>query len=169
MLYLYLLSLQLYLLDGISLEMKGGKSMQKSKHFIICADVLPEVFSKVVEAKQLLSKNMAKNSSDACRMVGISRSAFYKYKDKVDIYDQKGAGFISTLYLKLSDEPGVLSKVLKLLYELGVNILTVNQKIPVDAVAIITIGIRINRDELDPEDIVNSLSKLYGVVSVKKI
>jgi len=140
-----------------------------NKRLIISSDVLPDVFLKVIEAKQLLSKNTAKNSSDACRMVGISRSAFYKYKDKVDVFDEKNSGLISTLYLKLTDEPGVLSKVLKLLYELGVNILTVNQNIPVDAVAIITIGIRINRDELDPEDIVKSLSRLYGVVSVKKI
>ncbi len=141
----------------------------ENKRLIISSDVLPDVFLKVIEAKQLLSKNTAKNSSDACRMVGISRSAFYKYKDKVDVFDEKNSGLISTLYLKLTDEPGVLSKVLKLLYELGVNILTVNQNIPVDAVAIITIGIRINRDELDPEDIVKSLSRLYGVVSVKKI
>lgn len=141
----------------------------ENKRLIIASDVLPDVFLKVIEAKQLLSKNAAKNSSDACRMVGISRSAFYKYKDKVDVFDEKNSGLISTLYLKLTDEPGVLSKVLKLLYELGVNILTVNQNIPVDAVAIITIGIRINRDELDPEDIVKSLSRLYGVVSVKKI
>ncbi len=141
----------------------------KSKRLIISTDVVPDVFLKVIEAKQLLSKNKAKNSSDACRMAGISRSAFYKYKDKVDVFDEKNSGQISTLYLKLADEPGVLSKVLKLLYEFGVNILTVNQNIPVDEVAIITIGIRINRDELDFDDIISDLSRLYGVVSVKRI
>ena len=142
---------------------------KKPKRLVVSTDVLPDVFLKVVEAKHLLSKNEAKNSSDACRIVGISRSAFYKYKDNVQVFDEKASGQLSTLYLKLSDEPGVLSKVLKLLYELGANILTVNQNIPVDTVAIVTVGIRINRDELDPEDIVRSLSGLYGVVSVKKI
>ena len=76
---------------------------KKPKRLVVSTDVLPDVFLKVVEAKNLLSKNEAKNSSDACRMVGISRSAFYKYKDNVQVFDEKGSGQISTLYLKLSD------------------------------------------------------------------
>ena len=50
---------------------------EKSQYLIVNADVLPDVFTKVIEAKQLLSKAQAKNSSDACRIVGISRSAYY--------------------------------------------------------------------------------------------
>ena len=73
------------------------------------------------------------------------------------------------MYLTLSDEPGVLSKVLQKLYEMGANILTVNQNIPVDAVAIVTISVKFNKDELKADFITNSLAKVYGVVSVKRI
>ncbi|MDD6033511.1 MAG: ACT domain-containing protein [Oscillospiraceae bacterium] len=142
---------------------------EKPRSLIVNADVLPEVFLKVIEAKRLLSKAKAKNSSDACRMVGISRSAYYKYKDNVQVYEDTTNGQLSTLYMRLSDEPGVLSRVLQQLYELGTNILTVNQNIPVDTVAVVTISIQINRDEVDPDEILKSLSSIYGVVSVKRI
>ena len=141
----------------------------KPKFLIVNAEVLPDVFSKVIEAKRLLSKAQAKNSSDACRMVGISRSAYYKYKDNVQVYDEKDNSQLGTLYLKLSDEPGVLSRVLQKLYEMGANILTVNQNIPVDSVAVVTISVRINCDRVDPEEILYNLSAIYGVVSVKRI
>ena len=71
--------------------------------------------------------------------------------------------------MRLSDEPGVLSRVLQQLYEAGANILTVNQNIPVDTVAVVTISIRINRDRTDLDEILASLSEIYGVVSVKRI
>lgn len=142
---------------------------EQPRSLIVSADVLPDVFLKVIEAKRLISKTQAKNSSDACRMVGISRSAYYKYKDNVQVYEDKSNGQLSTLYMKLSDEPGVLSRVLQKLYEMGANILTVNQNIPVDTVAVVTISIRVNRDELDPEEILKTLATIYGVVSVKRI
>lgn len=142
---------------------------QKTRYFVVNADVLPEVFSKVVEAKHLLSKAQAKNSSEACRMVGISRSAYYKYKDNVQLYEDNTHGELNTLSLKLSDEPGVLSRILQRLYEMGANILTVNQNIPVDMVAVVTISVRINRNEISPEELVRSLSSCYGVVSIKRI
>ena len=124
---------------------------EKPQYLIVNADVLPDVFTKVIEAKQLLSKAQAKNSSDACRIVGISRSAYYKYKDNVQVYEEKGNGQLGTLYFKLSDEPGVLSRV------------------PVDTVAVVTISVRINRDKVDPDEIIKNLLAVYGVVSVKRI
>ena len=141
----------------------------KPRFLVVSSDVLPSVFLKVVEAKRLLSKAQAKNSSEACRMVGISRSAYYKYKDNVQVYEEAVSGQLSTLYMRLSDEPGVLSHVLQQLYEVGANILTVNQNIPVDTVAVVTISIEINKDQIDLDGVLSALSGIYGVVSVKII
>ena len=141
----------------------------KPRFLIVSTDVLPSVFLKVIEAKRLLSKAQAKNSSEACRMVGISRSAYYKYKDNVQVYEDNATGQLHTLYMRLSDEPGVLSHVLQELYKAGANSLTVNQNIPVDAVAVATISIQIHKGRADIEEILKSVSGIYGVVSVKRI
>src|SRR5699024_2547350 len=90
---------------------------------LVDARVLPAVFGKVMEAKKLISKGIAKSSTEACRMVGISRSAFYKYRDSVFFYEEQNPKKTVTLYLKLSDEPGVLSSVLSALYRHHANVL----------------------------------------------
>ena len=48
------------------------------KFYIIDKSVLPEVFIKVMEVKNLLESKREKTVQDAVNKVGISRSAFYK-------------------------------------------------------------------------------------------
>ena len=57
--------------------------MPDRRFLLVDADVLPEVFLKVLQAKELLASGAVTNISTAARQAGISRSAFYKYKDTV--------------------------------------------------------------------------------------
>ena len=105
-------------------------------------------------------------------MADLSRSAFYKYKDSVFFYEDQDKSRVITYSLWLSDDPGVLSEVLTVLSRFGVNILTVNQNIPVDRVALVTISFRIQGDSFDglmQEAIQEALSAISGVVKAKKI
>ena len=105
-------------------------------------------------------------------MADLSRSAFYKYKDSVFFYEDQYKSRVITYSLWLSDDPGVLSEVLTVLSRFGVNILTVNQNIPVDRVALVTISFRIQGDSFDglmQEAIQEALSAISGVVKAKKI
>jgi chorismate mutase len=136
---------------------------------LVDANILPNVYLKVLEAKKLLSKGIAKNSSEACKMADISRSAFYKYKDGVFNYEEKQMKKTLTLYLRLNDEPGVLSAVLAVLHRRNANVLTVNQNIPVDGVADVTITIRINEKNTNIGQLRQDFKTLSGVVECKKI
>ena len=51
------------------------------RFYLVDAEVLPEVFLKVVKAKELLASGEVRSISAATRSVDLSRSAFYKYKD----------------------------------------------------------------------------------------
>ena len=62
--------------------------MERTKMLLVAEDVLPTVFGRVVEAKRLLAVGRAKNLSEAAKLAGISRSALYKYKDNVFLYNQ---------------------------------------------------------------------------------
>jgi len=137
---------------------------------LVDKEVLPEVFSKVLLAKSLLSRDMARNSTDACRMAEISRSAFYKYKDKVFFYEDKDKRRVLTYSLWLSDDPGVLSKVLLKLSAFHVNVLTVNQNIPVDRVAVVTVSFRISGEiSCDVDALHQALSEIPGVIRAKRV
>lgn len=141
--------------------------MKKNTCFLVDSRVLPPVFQKVCEAKKMLAKNEAKNASEAARMVGISRSAFYKYKDSVQIYDDVISESIATISMNLIDKAGVLSSVIAKLYEIGANILTINQNIPIDMVAPVTITVKTTNVPYDVDSISALLGKLDGVVNVK--
>lgn len=143
--------------------------MTKNVKLLVDAHVLPEVFTKVVRAKMFLAQGKAKSSSQAAQMAGISRSAFYKYKDSVYLYDERMNENIVTLYLTLEDQPGVLSSLLGDLYQAGCNIITVNQNIPVDGVAIVTVSVRTNNSSLSRSEILERLGNLDGIVEAKAI
>lgn len=139
------------------------------KLVVVNSSVLPEIILKVLEAKRIKARGDVKSSADACRKVGISRSAYYKYKDSVFAYEEKLTNKIVSLYLVLKDEKGALSSILTNLYEMGANILTVNQNIPIDSVATVTISVKLESDTLNTAYIKNELSKPGCVVDVKII
>ena len=143
--------------------------MNQPQKVLVQVDVLPEVFRKVLEAKQLIAPRQAKNSTDACRMVDLSRSAFYKYKDCISFYDEMQVEQTMALYFRLSDQPGVLSGVLKILSDHGANILTVTQNLPLDQVAAVTVTIRIDRKTTDLTALFDQLSEEPGVLEFRKI
>ncbi|MCD7773532.1 MAG: ACT domain-containing protein [Ruminococcus sp.] len=136
---------------------------------VVNAKVLPDIILKVLSAKKMKARGDVKSSSDACRAVGISRSAYYKYKDCVFGYEEKMQSKILSLYLVLKDERGVLSGIISSLYELGLNILTVNQNIPVDSVASVTISVKMDRADATLTNIKETLLNMYGVVDAKII
>ena len=57
--------------------------MGERRFLLVDSSALPDVFLKVLQAKELLASGSVSNISTAARQAGISRSAFYKYKDYV--------------------------------------------------------------------------------------
>ena len=53
------------------------------EYFLVDKRVLPEVFIKVMEVKQRLNTGESTSVNEAVRKTGLSRSAYYKYKDSV--------------------------------------------------------------------------------------
>ena len=72
-------------------------------------------------------------------------------------------------YTGSCDIPGVLSSVINHLAEYGANILTINQNIPSDGVAAVTVSIRMTDVTLEEEQLIQRLRALKGVVRVSKV
>ena len=133
-------------------------------YFIVEAGALPEIFCKVAEAKRLLEIGEANTVNEATRMAGISRSAFYKYRDAVRPFNDMLHGRIVTFQIMLKDEPGVLSAVLNIFAGSGANILTINQGIPVSGCAAVTVGAETSGLGLPVEELLGRLSTVSGVL-----
>ncbi len=140
--------------------------MIESSYLLIDVNVLPAVYKKVTEAKQMLATGKAKNASDAARQVGISRSAFYKYKDRVFNYSNKDMLKTIDLRAVLTDKAGVVSALTAVISKSGANILTVNQELPRNGTATISITLSTEGLKKSPETLIQSLKNTDGVISV---
>ena len=134
------------------------------KYYIVAANALPEVFIKVAEAKRMMQTGEADTVGDATKKAGISRSAFYKYKDSVQPFNDMKAEHIITFYGMLKDNTGVLSHVLGIFASSGANILTINQSIPTNGCAAVTISAETSGMEQTLESLIAAVSGVEGVI-----
>ena len=138
--------------------------MSKKTYYIVAAEALPEIFVKVAEAKRMLQVGEASTVGEATRLMGISRSAFYKYKDTVQPFQDMKAGHIITFYAMLWDNPGVLSNFLSIFANSGANILTINQTIPTNGCAAVTISAETSEMSEALDEMITRISGALGVL-----
>lgn len=143
-----------------------AESAESNQLLLVKAEALPVTLRKTLQAKEYLKKGICKTVNDAVKKVGISRAAYYKYKDYVFSFTQLSRGKIVTLAFLLEHEPGVLSKILTFIAKVRGNVLTINQGIPLQGIA--NVSISIETQDMD-EDIDALLSELRACEGVKKI
>ena len=138
-------------------------------YLIVDKSALPDYFEKVVEARHLLESGRYTQVSDAVREVGISRSTYYKYKDKILDTSEVNIGRKAVLSMVLNHESGVLSKVLNCLSACKANILTITQSLPIRDQASVLISLDISNIDNSIETVLRALETSAGVEKVKLI
>lgn len=145
-------------MKGDAAEMDNG-----STQLLVDSSVLPEVFSKVIEVKKILSKGRIKTVNEAAKLAGISRSAYYKYKDYVFPFYETSRGRVLTLFFVVEDFSGILSSIINRIAQSKANILTINQNIPINGLADVTISIETAGMAQDVEDLIRDIGTIEGV------
>jgi len=140
---------------------------KNSKYYIVEASALPEVFIKVAEAKRLLSVGEAATVNEATQMTGISRSAFYKYRDAVLPFKNMMSGRVVTFQMLLHDEPGVLANILNVFTKSNANIMTINSIMPSNGSSVVTITAETIDLTVHLEDLLRELRQLKCVVKAE--
>ena len=143
--------------------MPAGK---QPKYYLVEASVLPEIFAKVIAAKELLETGEVRTVAQAVARVDISRSAFYKYKDYVSPFQDMSRGHLVTFNMELRDRQGVLSSVLAIFAGNGANILTINQSIPTSGVAPVTITAATENIRITMDAFLAALKAIQGVLRI---
>ena len=133
------------------------------RFLLVDVSVLPEVFLKVLKAKELLAAGNAKNVSAATKMAGLSRSAFYKYKDC--IFDAENSKEVLTVNATLL---GALQSLLAGISAAGASIVTINQATPENGAAQVAVSIRTGGMQGTLEDMLAQLKKQRTVVDIRR-
>ncbi len=137
---------------------------QLPKYFIVEAEALPEVFLKVAQTKWMLETGEAATVNEATKATGISRSAFYKYRDSIIPFQNLMAGRILTFHFILRDVTGLLSSILSIFAQFGANILTINQTIPTNGCAGVTVSAETSEMGEDLDAMMSRIGAMEGVL-----
>lgn len=140
---------------------------KKPEYYIVEASALPEVFLKVAEAKRMLSTGGASTVNEATQKLGISRSAFYKYRDAVRPFQNMMGGRIITFQFLLHDKKGLLSELLMILADRKVNVQTINSIMPSDGAAVVTISADTSDLTVSLDELLREVSRHSGVIKAE--
>ncbi|MGL4819177.1 MAG: ACT domain-containing protein [Bacilli bacterium] len=140
--------------------------MDKETYYLVRGDALPEAMQKTVQAKLMIERGDAESVAEAVAAVGLSRSAFYRYRDAVLPFERVSTERIVTLFFYLEDKQGVLSRLLQSVASFQCNVLTIHQTIPVSGRANVTMSIATADMSASMADVLAALRQLPGVARV---
>jgi len=135
------------------------------KYLIVNKKILPEVYEKVIKARRIINEDSSKNISEAVKEVGISRSTYYKYKDYVFSPSENSIGRIAVFSMILAHKKGVLSKAINNISDHNINILTINQTIPINQKANINLSLDVSGVNISLDEMMSNIKKIEGVIS----
>ena len=148
---------------------KGGSRVKEDsnhKFYLVREDILPEAIKKTIKVKEILKHHQTRTINEAVRMMDLSRSAYYKYKDYVFPFYDVTQGKIVTLSVMIFDRPGELSQVLNTVAANNGSILTINQGIPLQGMADVSLSIETKDMTVPVDELIKTLEKLSGVSKV---
>ena len=131
-----------------------------SKYYVVSGDILPDVLEQVMQARILLQSGKAKRISEDVKMVGISRCNYYKYKDAVFSFNAEQSNRKAIISMILRNEKGTLSKVLSLVSVKQVNVLAINQTIPINGIANVALTLDISDLEISIQSLVSLIEAM---------
>lgn len=156
-----IIQLRMYFLGGhIAMD------MNKETFYLIRADILPESIQKTIEVKRMLERGEIETIQQAVDEVGLSRSAYYKYKDAIYPFNAMMKQKIITVSVNLEHRAGVLSKMLSYIAASRGNVLTINQTIPLQGLANVVLTIETAQMDLSVTQLSEELRQQDGVQKV---
>ncbi len=125
--------------------------------------ILPPVISKVLETKTILSQNPHRSVQSVVDEQGISRSVYYKYRDYVHPFYETSYGRVLTIIFVVEDVSGTLSAIINIMARANLNIVTINQNIPINGLADISVSVETDKLEGRMSDVIHRLKEIDGV------
>ena len=141
--------------------------LKKDKFYVVQEDILPEAIKKTIKVKEILKLGEAKTINEAVERMDLSRSAYYKYKDYVFPFYEIAQGKIVSITVSMSNDPGMLSSILRAIADSNGSILTINQDIPLQGIANVTIAFETKDLSTSLEECLDNIRSIRGILKVE--
>lgn len=138
----------------------------KKQFYLVDLQILPTAIKKTIRAKEMLKNGEADTINAAVVKTGISRSAYYKYKDHVAPALDDAAGDVMTIFLVMQNDPTITSKLFRRLGREKIEIITMNKGIPVKKLTTMTLSIRVSEMQISLQELIGALQQIKGIKKV---
>ncbi len=140
--------------------------MAEQQFLLVDARALPSVYKQVLKAKELLACGQVGSISAAAKAVGISRSAFYKYRNVV--FDAQSGRDTVTVIATLLDHTGALQSLLSGISAAGASVVTITQFQPKNGTAQVELTMRTGTMQFTVDELLYRLACEPDVVEVRR-
>lgn len=100
--------------------------------YLVDFQILSEAIKKTIRTKQLLKEGTVLTINEAVKRTGISRSAYYKYKDHVapavDVKDEK----VYSLVITVAEDIAISSRIIRKIAKGKNQIITIHRSLSVN-------------------------------------
>ncbi len=141
-------------------------SKAKKEYYLVDFDILPAAIKSTIRAKQMLEEGKVSTIYDAVRITGISRSAFYKYKDHVSDAATGNERDILTMILMLPNDTQVMTRLLRRLDKLDAVPVTMEKSAPAGKYISMTFSFFIVDLPVSSEELVKEVKAIKGISNV---
>ncbi len=143
-----------------------ARMKKKKESYMVDFSILPTAVKATIRAKQMIEDGRATSIYDAVRRVGISRSAFYKYKDHVSDALNENARDILTLVVTLQNDVTVLTRLFRKLSKEETEPVTMGKTAPTGGMVALTLSFYLADLPYDSEDFIKMIRDVKGVEDV---
>lgn len=145
------------------------KKETKKEYYIVDKRILPTSIQNVIKVNDLIQETKI-SKYEAIKKVGLSRSTYYKYKDYIKPFFESGQEKVFSIHLALTDEPGILARILDVIAGHNMNVLTIMQNIAIDGIGRATITVQTTENVLRQiEGMLEIISEIEGVKELRII
>lgn len=148
-------------------EIEEALKKNHGKYFLVCEDILPEALRKTIQVKEYLKQHDDNRINQAVKQFDLSRSAFYRYKDFIFPFFEATQNKILSFSVSVVHRKGMLAEILSVITKYQGNILALNQGVPVQGIANITMSVDTKSLGGLLENFVNDMKALDGVKHIE--
>lgn len=139
---------------------------EKKEFYLVDFQVLPEALKRTIRAKELLRSGEVDTIYAAVMRMGISRSAYYKYKDHVAAAPEETEVDALTIFLVMQNDPAVQNKLFRKLAKDEAEILTLTRGVPTNKLTTMTLTLRLTGLKISIDSLLSDIRSVKGIKTV---
>ena len=138
----------------------------EKQFYLVDFQILPEAIKKTIRVKEMLKADTSVTINHAIQTMGISRSAYYKYKNHVETSFDKPKEEAVVFFILMNNDFSLFGRVLRRITKESDEILTINRGLSFEKTVPVTIAFKTKKLPDEIEKLSYSIKKIKGIKEI---